>query len=68
MGIKTYDSVQHGLPTLVFIFLHGLQEHFLVLGYGHLLVDQELVARLVMGFEWQALSERWVHGVNIDVH
>jgi hypothetical protein len=50
-GSATYDSVQDGFPTLVFVLFYGLQEHFSVLGNRHLLVDEELIASLVVWFE-----------------
>lgn len=63
-----YNSVQDGRPTLVLVLLHCLKEHFLVLGNGHLLVDKQLVASLVVRLEWEALGELGIHGVDINVH
>ena len=69
MGVRrAYDSVQDCFPPLVFVFLHGLQEHFAVLGNGHLHVDKELVAGLVVWFERETLRECRIHRVDIDVH
>jgi hypothetical protein len=69
MGVRrAYDSVQDCFPPLVFVFPHGLQEHFAVFGNGHLLVDEELVAGLVVWFERETLRECRIHRVDIDVH
>lgn len=65
---RAYDSVQDCFPPPVFVFLHGLQEHFAVFRDGHLLVDEELVAGLVVWFEGETLRECWIHRVDIDVH
>jgi len=61
------DSVQNSLPSLVFVLLHSLQEHLSVLGNGHLLVDEKLVAGLVMRLEGEAFGKCRVHGIDIDI-
>lgn len=64
----THDSIQDSLPTLILVILYGLQEHFLVFGNGHLFIDEELVACLIVWLEGKALREGGIHGVDIDVH
>ena len=67
-GKGPYDAVKHCFPALVLVLLDCLKEHLPVLGDGHLLINEELVAGLVVGLEGEAFREGWVHGIDIDVH
>jgi hypothetical protein len=64
----THDAIEDGFPTLAFVLLHSLEEQFPVLWNQHLLINEELVTRLVVRLEGEAFGEGRIHRVDIDVY
>jgi hypothetical protein len=66
--LQTYNACEDSFPALVFTLLYRLEKQLLILGDGHLLVHQQLVAGLVVWLKGKALRKGWIHRINVDIY
>lgn len=68
-GKTTYHAVENHLPPLFLALLHGLEEQLLVFRRYHLLVDQALIACLIVRLEGKkSPGLGGIHTVDVDFH
>lgn len=65
---RTYDTRVRCLPALGLQLFADMQHHIFILWMRHLLVDPEVVARLVIRLDRKVLGVCRVHPVDINIH